>query len=111
MHVAVEDRLPRSLTDIDANVVTIGVKTLINFLHDIFLYNIHSLFFVVRQIAIGCNVSFGNYQCVTRRNGIAIVEGNTSSRLADDFNISGKIAEMASYSVFPRQLVEVVILI
>ena len=47
MHVTMEDRLPRSLTNIDADVVTVGVETLVNLLHDIFLYHIHCLFFVV----------------------------------------------------------------
>ena len=111
MHVTMEDRLPRSLTNIDSDVVTIGVKTFVNLLHNIFLHHIHRLLFVVRQIAIGCNVPFGNYQRMTRRYRITIVEGNTSSRLTDDFHISGKIAKMASYPIFPWQFVEVVILI
>ena len=111
VHVAVEDRLPRSLANIDADVVAIGVVTLVNLLHHIFLHHIHRLLFMVCQVSIGSHVTLRNNQRMTGRYRITIVECNTSSRLSDNFHISGKIAEMASYSIFPWQLIEVVILI
>lgn len=47
VHVAMKNRLASSFIDIDANIISIWMETLVNLLHDIFLYHIHCLFFVV----------------------------------------------------------------
>ena len=103
--------LPGGFVYVDSDVVTVRMETLVNLLLHILQHYVHSLALVISQVKIVGNVPLRNNQRMTRRNGITIVEANTGSRFADDFNISGKIAEMASYSVFPRQFVKVVILI
>ena len=50
MHVTVEDRLSRSLTDIDADIITIRMETFIHLLLDILQHDIHSLSFMVSKI-------------------------------------------------------------
>ena len=54
---------------------------------------------------------FGYDKRMTGRDGIAIVEGHTGSRLADDFHSAGKTAERTLLAFHARQLVEMVVLI
>lgn len=48
---------------------------------------------------------------MTGRDGIAVVEGNASSCLADNFHTAGKTAERTLLAFHARQLVEMVVLI
>ena len=53
----------------------------------------------------------GDDERMTGRDGIAVVEGNTSSCLADDFHSAGKTAERTLLAFHARQLVEMVVLV
>ena len=53
----------------------------------------------------------GDDERMTGRDGIAVVEGNASSCLADDFHSAGKTAERTLLAFHARQLVEMVVLV
>ena len=97
-----KDRLTSGFADVNTDIISIGMETLVNFLLHILQHDVHGLALMVRQIKVGGDVPLGDDKRMTGRDGIAIVEGHAGSRLADDFHISGKIAEMTSYSVFTR---------
>ena len=111
VHVAMEYRLTCSLAYIDTDIVAIGMETLVNFLLNVLQHDIHRLTLVVCQIKIRCHMTLGNDKCMTWRNWITIVESYACRRFTNYFHIASKITEMATNSIFPRQLVEVVILI
>lgn len=56
-------------------------------------------------------MAFGYNQSMPRRDRIAVIECNTSGRLADDFHPTGKTAKWAFLAFHARQLVEMVILV
>lgn len=111
VHVAMEDGLPGGFAHVDAHVKAVGVETLVNLLPDILQHDIHSLTLMVGQVEVGGDVSLGDDESMTGRDGIAIVEGHAGSRLADDFHSAGQAAERTLLAFHARQLVEMVVLI
>ena len=111
VHVAMKDRLASGFAYINTDIISIGMETLVNLLLDILQHDIHSLTLMVGKVEVIGDMPFGDYQCVTRRHGIAVVESNTGSRLADDFHSAGKTAERTLLAFHARQLVEMVVLV
>ena len=111
VHVTVKNALARGLADVDTHVVTVRMETLINFLLHILQHDVHGLALMVRQIKVGSDVPLGDDKRMTGRDGIAIVECNTSCRFADDFHSAGKTAERTLLAFHTRQLVEMVVLV
>ena len=111
MHVAMEDRLPRGFAHVDAHIKAVGVETLVNLLPDILQHDVHRLALVVGQVEVGSHVPLGDDERMTGRDGIAVVEGNASSCLADDFHSAGKTAERTLLAFHALQLVEMVVLV
>ena len=56
-------------------------------------------------------MAFGYNQSMPRRDRIAVIECNTSGRLADNFHTAGKTAERTLFAFHARQLVEMVVLV
>ena len=106
-----KDRLASGLTYVDTDIVAVGVKTLVNLLPDILQHDVHRFALVVGQVEVGSHVSLGDDERMTGRDGIAVVKGNASSCLADDFYSAGKTAERTLLAFHARQLVEMVVLI
>lgn len=102
---------PGGFAHVDAHVKAVGVETLVNLLPDILQHDIHSLTLMVGQVEVGGDVSLGDDESMTGRDGIAIVEGHAGSRLADDFHSAGQAAERTLLAFHARQLVEMVVLI
>ena len=111
VHVAMEDGLPGGLANVDADVVAVGVKTLVNLLPDILQHDVHGLALVVGEVEVGSDVPLGDDERMTRGDRITVVECNTSGRLADDFHPTGKTAKWAFLAFHARKLVEMVILV
>lgn len=109
--MAMEDRLPGGLANVDADVVAVRVETLVNLLPDILQHNVHRLALVVGQVEVGSHMPLGDDERMTGRDGIAVVEGNAGGRLADDFHSAGKTAERTLFAFHARQLVEMVVLV
>ena len=66
VHVAMEYGLTRMFTNIDADIVSIGMKTFVHFLFNILQHDIHCLTFMISQVKIGCNMAFRNNEGMTR---------------------------------------------
>ena len=66
---------------------------------------------MVGKIKVGSDVSLGNDERMTGRDGIAIVEGHAGGCLADDFHSAGQAAERTLLAFHARQLVEMVVLV
>ena len=66
---------------------------------------------MVGKIKVGSDVSLGNDERMTGRDGIAIVEGHAGGCLADDFHSAGQAAERTLLAFHTRQLVEMVVLV
>ena len=111
MHVAMKDRLASGFAYVNTNIIPIGMETLINFLLHILQHHIHGLALMVSKVEVGGDVPLGDDKRMTGRDGIAIVEGHTGSRLADDFHSAGQAAERTLLAFHTRQLVEMVVLI
>lgn len=111
VHVAMEDGLPGCFAHVDTNIKAVGVETLVNLLPDILQHDVHRLALVVGQVEVGSHVPLGDDERMTGRDGIAVVEGNASSCLADDFHTAGKTAERTLLTFHARQLVEMVVLV
>ena len=111
MHVAVKDRLASSFAYVDANIIPVRVETLVNLLPDILQHDVHGLALMVGKIKVGSDVPLGDDEHMTGRDGIAVVEGNASSCLADDFHSAGQAAERTLLAFHARQLVEMVVLV
>lgn len=50
VHVAVENRLARRLANVDADVVAVGVKTLVNLLLHILQHDVHCFLLVISKV-------------------------------------------------------------
>ena len=111
MHVAMKDRLASGFAYVNTNIIPIGMETLINFLLHILQHHIHGLALMVSKVEVGGDVPLGDDKRMTGRDGIAIVEGHTGSRLADDFHSAGQAAERTLLAFHTRQLVEMVVLV
>lgn len=101
--------LASSFAYVNSDIISIGMETLINFLLHILQYHIHGLALVVGQVEVRGDVPFGDDKRMTGRDGIAIVEGHTGSRLADDFHSAGR--RQKDFAFHARQLVEMVVLV
>lgn len=77
MHVDMKNRLSCCFVHIYADIISVRMETLINALFYIQKHNVHSFTLMVSKIKIRCNMSFGNYQRMTRRNRITIIESHT----------------------------------
>ena len=106
-----EDGLPGGFAHVDADVKAVGVETLVNLLSDILQHDVHGLALVVGQVEVGSHVSLGDDEGMTRRDGIAIVEGHAGGCLADDSYSAGQAAERTLLALHARQLVEMVVLV
>ena len=106
-----KNRLASSFIDIDANIISIWMETLVNLLPDILQHDVHRLALVVGQVEVGSHVPLGDDERMTGRDGIAVVEGNASSCLADNFHTAGKTAKWAFLAFHARQFVEMVVLV
>ena len=111
MHVAMKDRLTSGFADVNTDIISIGMETLVNFLLYILQHHVHCLALVVGKIKVGGDVPLGNDERMTGRDGIAVVEGHASSCLADDFHSTRKSAEWALLTFHTWQLVEMVVLV
>lgn len=109
MHM--KNRLPCSLVYVDADVVTVRMEAFINFLFHILKHYIHGFSFMVGELEVGGDMTFGNNQRMTGGDWIAIVESYTSGCLANDFHASGETAERAFFPFLSRQFVEMIVLI
>ena len=81
-----EYTLSSIFTNIDAYIVAVRMETFINFLLHISQHHIHCLALVISEIKIVGNMPFGNYQGMTWRNRITIVECNARICLTYYFN-------------------------
>ena len=106
-----KDRLASGFAYVNTDIISIGMETLVNLLSDILQHDVHRLALVVGKIKVGSDVPIGDDERMTGRDGIAIVEGHTGSRLADDFHSAGKAAERTLLAFHARQLVEMVVLV
>ena len=111
MHVAMKYRLASGFAYVNTDIISIGMETLVNFLLHILQHHVHGFALVIRQVEVGRDVPFGDDKRMTGRDGIAIVEGHTGSRLADDFHSTGQAAERTLLAFHTRQLVEMVVLV
>lgn len=78
MHVNMKDRLPCGFVDVDTNIVTIGMISLVNFPLYILKHYIHCFSLMVSEVEVRCNMTFGDNQCMTWRNRITIIERHAS---------------------------------
>ena len=111
MHVAMKDRLTSGFADVNTDIISIGMETLVNFLLHILQHHVHCLALVVGQVEVGSDVPLGDDECMTGRDRISIVECNTSCRLADDFHSTRKSTERTLLAFHTGQLVEMVVLV
>ena len=65
VHVAMKDRLASGFTDVDADVVSIGMETLVNLLPDILRHDVHGLALMIGQVEVGRDVPLGNDERMT----------------------------------------------
>lgn len=86
--MAVEDALAGCFTYVDANVVAVGVVTLVYLLLDVLQHDVHGLALVVGEVEVVGNMTLGDDEGVTVRDGIAVVEGDAGGGLADDFHLA-----------------------
>ena len=106
-----KDRLASGFAYVNTDIISIGMETLVNFLLHILQHHVHCLALMIGQVEVRGDVPFGDDKRMTGRDGIAIVEGHTGSRLADDFHSAGKAAERTLLAFHARQLVEMVVLV
>lgn len=111
MHMAVENGLARSFVDVDADVIAIGVEALVYLLFDVLQHYIHSLSLVIGEVEIRGYMSFGYDQCMSRRNGVTIIECDTGSCFADDFHSAGQATKWTLFTFNSWELVEMVVLV
>lgn len=111
MHVAVEDALAGGLVHVDADVVAVGMESLVNLLLHVLQHDVHGLALVVRQVEVVGHVALGDDERMAGRDGIAVVESDAGGRLADDFNTTRQPAERAGLALLAGQFVEMVVLI
>ena len=88
-----KDRLTSGFADVNTDIISIGMETLVNFLLHILQHHVHCLALMVGKIKVGSDVPLGNDERMTGRDGIAVVEGHACSCLADDFHSTRKSAE------------------
>jgi len=55
--MTVKNRLARSFANVNADIISIGVESLVDFLHDVLLYHIYSLFLMIGKVTIGGDVT------------------------------------------------------
>ena len=106
-----KDRLASGFAYVNTDIISIGMETLVNFLLHILQHHVHCLALMIGQVEVRGDVPLGDDKRMTRRDGIAIVEGHTGSRLADDFHSTGQAAERTLLAFHTRQLVEMVVLV
>lgn len=66
VHVNMKNGLSGGFIYVYADVVTVGMKTLINFLLNILKHHIHCLTFMIGKVEIRCDMTLRNYQSMTR---------------------------------------------
>ena len=81
-----EDGLTCGFVYVDADVVSVGVESLVNLLLDILQHDIHGLTLMVGKVEVIGDMALGNDESVARRHRIAIIKCHAGCRLADDFN-------------------------
>lgn len=62
MHMNMEYRLAGSFIDVDSDIISVGVITLVHLLLHVLEHHIHRFTLMIGQIEIGGDMTLGNYQ-------------------------------------------------
>ena len=62
MHMDMEYRLAGSFIDVDSDIISVGVITLVHLLLHVLEHHIHCFTLMIGQIEIGGDMTLGNYQ-------------------------------------------------
>ena len=102
VHVDMEDTLTCGFVYVDAYVVAIGVKLLVNPLLYVLQHHIHRLALVIGQVEVAGYVALGYDKRMTRCHGVTIEEGYAGGRLTNHFHAAREVAERTFASLLPR---------
>ena len=61
-----KDRLASGFANVNTDIISIGMETLVNFLLHILQHDVHGLALVVGQVEVGSDVSLGDDEGMTR---------------------------------------------
>ena len=100
MYMHVKDWLSGGLSDVDADVETVGMVAVNEDLFATVDEQPKGALFVNRKVKIISHVAFGNYQRMTFADGITVEKGNGWRRFADYLNFRIKFAERAGVGKF-----------
>ena len=111
MHMDMEYRLAGSFIDVDSDIISVGVITLVHLLLHVLEHHIHCFTLMIGQIEIGGDMTLGNYQSMAGLNWVTVIESHARSRLANHLHPTRQTTEGTLFSFLPWKFIEMIVLV
>ncbi len=111
MHMNMKHRLAGSFIDVNSDIISVGVITLVHLLLHILEHHIHRFPFMIGQIEVGGDMTLGNYQGMSGRNRVTVIESHARGRLTNHLHPARQTAKGTLFPFLPWKFIEMIVLV